>query len=159
MAFTNKQIYINLWQSLGVKNRQLIERYSNYIKLQLVREIRKELRGRNHQNSNIYDAYRTGLNVEKTKTGVKIILTNKLVNMFEGGFGPFDMKPGLLNSPKAKISKSGDRYIRVPIDNNIRVLSTRKYIKWIHPGFKGYNFIKRTLRELYRRIKESWLKV
>jgi len=74
---------------------------------------------------------------------------------FADGFPAFDMKPGLLRSPKAKIGKQGQRYIDVPMMNrqsvtgkpDIRRLSaqwkddkgrqhgTASY-KWIHPGVK-----------------------
>jgi hypothetical protein len=33
----------------------------------------------------------------------------------EHGYGPFDMKPGLLRSDKAKVSKEGHRYMTVPL--------------------------------------------
>ena len=38
-----------------------------------------------------------------------------LANAVETGVGQFDMKEGLLNSPKARVGKSGARYIRIPI--------------------------------------------
>lgn len=48
---------------------------------------------------------------------IKLISTkeNPLPDMIENGCGPFDMKPGLLRSPKAKKSKKGGRYITVPL--------------------------------------------
>jgi hypothetical protein len=38
-----------------------------------------------------------------------------LVNALETGADPFNMKQGHLNSPKARVSKSGYKYIRIPI--------------------------------------------
>jgi hypothetical protein len=40
---------------------------------------------------------------------------NVIANIIEKGQSPYDMKVGLLNSPKAKTSKSGEKYIDVPI--------------------------------------------
>jgi len=37
-----------------------------------------------------------------------------LIRMIEEGASPFDMKYGLLNSPKAKVGKDGKRYISIP---------------------------------------------
>jgi len=41
------------------------------------------------------------------------------VNFVENGIKSFDMKPGLLNSPKAKTSKKGIRYMIVPFQYGI----------------------------------------
>ena len=46
---------------------------------------------------------------------VDIDKDNWLANALEVGVSPFDMKNGLLNSPKAKTGKSGKKYIHVPI--------------------------------------------
>lgn len=39
---------------------------------------------------------------------------DRLIKMIEEGSPPFDMKPDMLNSPKAKTSKKGTRYITIP---------------------------------------------
>lgn len=39
---------------------------------------------------------------------------DKLIQMIEEGASPFDIKKGLLNSPKAKIGRKGGKYITVP---------------------------------------------
>lgn len=39
---------------------------------------------------------------------------DKLIQMLEEGASPFDIKKGLLNSPKAKIGRKGGKYITVP---------------------------------------------
>lgn len=65
---------------------------------------------------------------------------------------PFDIKPGMLRSPKAKVSlKTGKKYIDVPIRSDpahpVRRISEKSIDKkgrqhgsapgsWIHPGFK-----------------------
>ena len=46
---------------------------------------------------------------------VEIKLVGVLPNMLENGCPPFDMKKGLLRSPKAKTGKGGNRYITVPL--------------------------------------------
>lgn len=46
---------------------------------------------------------------------VEIDKSNWLANALEVGISPFDMKQGLLNSPKAKTNKKGKKYISVPI--------------------------------------------
>lgn len=44
-----------------------------------------------------------------------VVLTGVLPNMIESGTAAFDMKEGLLSSPKAKLSKDGkSRYITIP---------------------------------------------
>ena len=94
--------------------------------------------------------------------------------MVEEGVPSYDMKPGLLASPKAKVSKNGQRYIAVPVSKfkqgryNWRDRSTGRYSagsnkggkvefrivsdsspadSWIHPGHKGFHFIANTLEE------------
>lgn len=39
--------------------------------------------------------------------------------MIEEGYGPFDMKPGLLKSPKARVDRNGNRYITIPFRHNV----------------------------------------
>jgi hypothetical protein len=39
---------------------------------------------------------------------------DKLIKMLEEGAGPFDMKEGMLASPKVKTTKSGVRYLTIP---------------------------------------------
>lgn len=61
------------------------------------------------------DVYLKNLNIGQiTPLRKFIILTGKLPNMLEDGVGAFDMKQSMLNSPKAKTSKSGKRYITIP---------------------------------------------
>lgn len=57
------------------------------------------------------------------------------------GVKPYDMKPGLLASPKAKLSKKGIRYVVVPMREHphrwarrvFRIVTSRSK-GWIHPG-------------------------
>ncbi len=72
----------------------------------------------------------------------------------EDGVDTFDMKPGLLGSPKAKISKAGDRYMNIPVFkaafknpyltaakvSPFRTVSDKsKPDSWIHPGLMSRN--------------------
>jgi len=78
----------------------------------------------------------------------------------EEGYSPFDLKSGLFNSPKAKTSKKGNRYIRVPIGGKIVTLSeSKQYTKagkiskrfpssWRHPGYTGKLFFKQGIEEI-----------
>lgn len=46
-----------------------------------------------------------------------IKLVGTLPNMIEQGNPAFDMKPGLLNSPKAHTSKKGGKYLAIPMEH------------------------------------------
>lgn len=60
-------------------------------------------------------AYLSNLQIGQITPLKKFIqLTGKLPNMIEDGVGAYDMKPAMLNSTKAKISKKGVRYIIIP---------------------------------------------
>jgi hypothetical protein len=54
-----------------------------------------------------------GLRMMDDLTG-EVFSTSPHGSLIEEGINPFDMKPGLLNSPKAKLTKDGGRYITVP---------------------------------------------
>lgn len=53
--------------------------------------------------------------VEGNVLVVELDKDNWLANAVESGVGGFDIKAGLLNSPKAKIGKNGKKFIIVPI--------------------------------------------
>jgi hypothetical protein len=88
----------------------------------------------------------------------------------EEGIKPFSMKEGLLSSSKAKTSKEGNRYIRVPIGNEIVTLSEKKFLtkagkrskryssSWRYPGYTGKLFFRNGMEEIephiVRRIEE-----
>jgi len=105
------------------------------------------------------------LNNRKKQEGLKKDEMNKK------GAGSFDMKPGFLNSPKAKYNSKGLPYFDVPIkiknkadprltakDKRLGValrrvsLKTALY-KWIHPGFSKRN----KENEVEEKIAESRL--
>jgi hypothetical protein len=75
---------------------------------------------------------------------VYFTLVGWLPMAIEAGIDPFDMKPGLLRSSKAKIAKDGSKYLVVPIKSNpysFRVVSSKsKPGSWIHPGIQARDF-------------------
>lgn len=84
----------------------------------------------------------------------------------EEGYGPHDMKEGLLSSPKAKMSRQGFRYIRVPMDNGNKIVTLSESNKskrgfrssWRHPGYTGKLFLQHGVEEvmphIVRRVEE-----
>lgn len=79
------------------------------------------------------------------------------------GYSPFSMKTGLLGSAKAKISKAGYRYIRVPMDGKILTISenprmtkkgtlAKRQSQWHHPGYSGRLFWKVAMERAEYRI-------
>ena len=59
--------------------------------------------------------YINSLNIGQVSPTRKYIqLTGSWANMLEEGFGAYDMKPGMLASPKAKVTKKGVKYIVIP---------------------------------------------
>lgn len=119
--------------------------------------------------------YIDAISVNKKEEGYSVNLDTDdfVVHMMEEGNESFDMKPGLLNSPKAKVSKNGQRYIAVPLPkykNNrynwrdrksgrfqktktegpveFRIVSDKSDpSSWIHPGHPGHNLIGKTLEQ------------
>ncbi len=59
--------------------------------------------------------YVQALRLEQIDDNIYILsLDGRLANATEDGYGTFDMKPGLINGPKSKVSKEGFRYNTVP---------------------------------------------
>src|SRR5262245_13412625 len=50
--------------------------------------------------------------------GTVVMLDEKLAQRYEEGYPTFDMKPGLLRGPAAKVSKSGRRYSTIPFTHS-----------------------------------------
>lgn len=60
-------------------------------------------------------AYINSLNIGVISPTKRYIqLTGEWPNMLENGFGAFDMKTGMLSSPKAKMGKNGVKYMSIP---------------------------------------------
>jgi len=59
--------------------------------------------------------YQKKINIESQNNPLeaKVSAEGKFVSFVEDGIKRFDMKPGLLNSPKAKVNKKGEPYIIV----------------------------------------------
>lgn len=83
--------------------------------------------------------------------GYRIELGENMVE-FDEGFSGFDMKPGLLRGPHAKISKDGVPYNIVPIKGSSEYHSAGKTEfkvvsgksdknSWIHPGYGGAHIL------------------
>lgn len=65
-----------------------------------------------HSTRKVYcDALQKG---ELSPTRHFIQLTGTLPNQIEEGYSAFDMKPGMLNSPKAKVTSKGVKFITIP---------------------------------------------
>ena len=63
--------------------------------------------------------YIRSLNLYDIGSNIYVIsLTGDQANYIEDGFQGFDQKPGLLNGPKAKISKKGTIYNTIPFTHN-----------------------------------------
>ena len=67
---------------------------------------------------------------------------NFLIQKLEEGAAAFDMKPGLMASPKAKVGKGGKRYITIPM-------------RWATPGAVGESelFSSQMPKEIYKVAK------
>lgn len=53
------------------------------------------------------------------KTSGLVFSDSEEAELIEKGYGPYDMKPSLLKSPKAHIGKNGERYINIPFRHNV----------------------------------------
>lgn len=91
-----------------------VEKFSDMLPLLVNSQIQKEA---NKKLDTTKSNYLNSLNikVENSVLIVEIDKDNWLANAVESGISPFNMKDGHLKSPKAKIGKSGYRYMRIPI--------------------------------------------
>ena len=93
-------------------------------------------------------AYINALNIgEITPTKKYIQLTGAWPNMIESGFNAYDMKPGMLASPKAKVTKKGTKFITIPF-------------RWGTPGAIGEsevfaNVMPREIYDLAKRLSPT----
>jgi hypothetical protein len=53
------------------------------------------------------------------KTSGIVFSDSEEAELIEKGYGPYDMKPGLLKSEKARVTKDGKRYINIPFRHNV----------------------------------------
>lgn len=123
------------------------------------------------------DKYIEAINVENGT--VFLDTSDFVVNMVENGVESFDMKPGLLASPKVKTGKNGQKFITVPLSTmkkgkyNWRDQESGQFKKgtsgvkgiefrivsenspadsWIHPGHPGFHFMDQTLDSFDKEI-------
>lgn len=81
----------------------------------------------------------------------------------EDGLDSFDMKPSLLRSSKAKISKKGIKYMNIPVNkaafkdpylklmgvSPFRTVSSNSPAdSWIHPGFKARDLFSKAIHRI-----------
>lgn len=81
----------------------------------IARVYEKTYRSANENLNRTKDEYLS--NLQRPSVGrlkASITLTGQLPNMVEQGAQAFDMKKGMLNSPKAKLTKDGRRYLIIP---------------------------------------------
>lgn len=83
--------------------------------------INQQIRALAQKNLNTtFDAYMDAISVRMEQYVLVVSLDpdNWLANAVESGVGEFDMKEGLLKSPKAKMSAKGHRYMHVPMSKS-----------------------------------------
>jgi len=99
------------------------------------------------------DVYQDALRIRQGNDGWSLELEGKVANDIEAGFEPFDMKPGMLAGPKARMGPKG-RYNIIPIDKTGAPVALRTVTEnspansWIHPGFKGVDIATDVHREI-----------
>lgn len=104
------------------------------------------------------DEYQRAIRIRQVGGAWVLDLDSEVANMLETGVDPFDMKPGMLNGPKAKVGPTGRRYNRIPVKSlgspvSIRTVSDASAAgSWVHPGLKGANIADEVEKELSDRI-------
>lgn len=105
-------------------------------------------------------SYTAGITTRVTLQPPKgeVYLQTKLSRLLEGGWPPFDMRPGLL-ARGTKVGRGGFRYRRVPVGGGKVRTITDLSLGWQHPGFKGHRLrgdvIKLSLPQVRRVIGEE----
>lgn len=125
----------------------------------------EELRGKvNSSLKGGKEAYLNSIKMQCDEKEATIYIdtaTDPIVKGIEEGKPPFDMKIGLLNGQKAKVSKKGVKYATIPIRfrnpqakgslggelsiNFRRVSDNSNPASWIHPGIEKRDFLNKTL--------------
>lgn len=91
-----------------------IQKFADSLPVFTKQQIRRKARTRLNST---FDEYMSATSV-KMRNYVLLVEIDKdswIANAVESGIGQFDMKPGFFNSPKAKTSKKGYRYMHIPI--------------------------------------------
>jgi hypothetical protein len=135
--------------------------YANKIRKKMIILAKQNL------SSDVSKEYIRGLTPVETvsETEVTFSISGFLPCAIEGGMDGFDMKPGLLSGPKAKISKAGDRYNIIPMKDDekspriskknpygniiFRIVSDKsKKGSWVHPGLQPRLFFETAIKEV-----------
>lgn len=143
------------------------EELETYLSEQFADRLQKNAEEKLYVSKN---AYIEAISVENGQ--VELDTSDFVVNMVENGVEAFDMKPGLLNSPKVKTSKNGQKYLTVPLSTmrkgkynwrdrdsgqfkkgtsgikgvEFRIVSENSPASsWQHPGHSGYHIMEQTL--------------
>lgn len=145
----------------GAQSTQSIQNKSEQI-IDKTKEILEDVLEDNNLN---YDSIRDNIEVSfDDRWGIRVEADLTQIPHFkylEKGFQPFDLKVGLLNSSKAKISKAGYRYLTVPLkqrhgDINFRTVSDRSRIEsWWHPGYDGRHILDKTVDRASRMVRRE----
>lgn len=97
--------------------------------------------------------YLKNLNLYNTGSDSWTIDLGEQAQAYDDGFNSYNMKPGLLHGPNAKISAKGIPYNIVPIEGSteyggtegkteFRIVSgSSPANSWIHPGFAGVHIL------------------
>lgn len=92
----------------------------------------------NQRSEKTLDRVKKAMLLEVSQDEVSLTLSYEkdwFVKLMEEGMAPRDMKPYLLNSSSAKISLSGNKYVRVPIQGKVLTVSELSDPRsWQHPG-------------------------
>lgn len=89
----------------------------------------------------------------------EVFTTSPVASIIEDGQSPYDMKPGLLASPKAKINKDGKRWITVPFRHGTPGSTTMQAMpKDVHTQAKKLGFSRRNnaLKAAFTGRKYTW---
>jgi len=123
---------------------QFIQSLVSSIAAQFADKLQQQAQQQLHSTRNRYLRAIQTFSEGPGKASVVLSLNDKLVRMIEEGKGPFDMKIGMLASPKAKTTKDGTRYLTIPF-------------RWSTPGAVGESevFSFKMPEEIHKIVKKK----
>lgn len=89
------------------------------------------------------------------RLGGIVFSNSRIASIIEEGRGPYDMKPGLLRSPRTKVGKKGKRYVTVPFRHGTPGSLNNPMPRNVYDQAKTLNFSAVTGRSLGR-IAYQW---
>lgn len=148
-----------VFEDINDKIKEQVLNYAQRVRKEMTRLARKQFSKMTAIN------YIANLSEPEIESSNDVVFTLEgfLPVALEDGMNSFDMKPGLLRSSKAKISKSGVKYLRVPVrklafvDPYLKgagvkpiatVTSNSPANSWIHPGLRGKNLFGKALEKV-----------